>query len=366
MTRLRWWPAALLLLALFSLTGCWDYSDSDERAFALAVAVDREGPGYRVDIQVPLFGSPEQQPAQRPYRVLAGRGPTPGAALAETHTLLSRDLELGHVKLILISERLARQGLGPLSLLWREKRIPGIAYVGITRQQPGRLLAVKDRDGVMPAIRAYRAFKPTHNTMAHFWPTERWRVFSKLPDPGRDMAIAGLDRKDGALQPSGAAVFRHDKLVAWLSPAEVRLLNWLTGRRYLDYLVIPFRSGRDTLAVQGGNSRISASDVGGGQLLFTVRLRLWGPLRDGDPATVVEAEQAAALQARQEILALLERTQALRVDLVGFTDALRLRYPRHAALASPERWRRALATARLDVSVRCDILTAGYQRLPGR
>lgn len=124
----------LLIVLLIPLTGCWSRVEMDELTFIFGLFVDQgKQPGtVEITISTPLpnrlmsgqqAGSGGQH--GNTYSMITGSGPTIPEALANIQKDLTRQLSLGHIKVIVVSESYAKAGLSDL-LEWvsREPTVP--------------------------------------------------------------------------------------------------------------------------------------------------------------------------------------------------------------------------------------------------
>lgn len=134
--------AAKLLLSialLIPLTGCWSRVEMDELTFVFGLFVDQgKQPGtVEIAISTPLpnrlmsgqqAGSGGQH--GNTYSMITGSGPTIPEALSNIQKDLTRQLSLGHIKVIVVSQAYAKAGLSDL-LEWvsREPTIPLGIYI---------------------------------------------------------------------------------------------------------------------------------------------------------------------------------------------------------------------------------------------
>jgi spore germination protein KC len=114
---------ALVLLALAaSASGCWDSREPNDLLYGLAVGFDLDDEGqYIAWVQ---FANPSaaggsgsqttQGTPTQPFWAYSGKGHSPAEAVAAISPGLSRNISLSHAEVLLVSERLAREGIGPV------------------------------------------------------------------------------------------------------------------------------------------------------------------------------------------------------------------------------------------------------------
>ena len=134
-----WRYFLLLLIGLFVTisTGCWDRREPELLVFVLSVGFDKEPSGdYKIVAQMfnPLAlsqeGSGGGSPGgdKKPSWVVEASGQTPFEARKNLAPMVSRELFWSYTSTVLISEKLAREGIRPImDLLERERQFRLIA-----------------------------------------------------------------------------------------------------------------------------------------------------------------------------------------------------------------------------------------------
>lgn len=141
-------PSCLILLSILQivlplvLTGCWDSVELNRRAIVSGVAIDR-GPSekekYRLSFQVIVSEeiSGENTRSTSPVSLYTGSGRTMFEALANASRQTARFLSLAHVRVLVISEEFAREGIKDmLDVLERESDTRLTSLMFISRGQP--------------------------------------------------------------------------------------------------------------------------------------------------------------------------------------------------------------------------------------
>lgn len=110
---------ALLLGSVF-LAGCWDRKEMDELAFVMGSGLDlKEGGQVEGTIQIALpTGIPSAVQAgrknEKSFMVVSATGKDGMEALGKLQQQLSRKINLGHRRIMVVDEKLARAGLNQL------------------------------------------------------------------------------------------------------------------------------------------------------------------------------------------------------------------------------------------------------------
>ncbi|HEY8552772.1 MAG TPA: Ger(x)C family spore germination protein [Thermaerobacter sp.] len=362
--------AALLLLAAFLLAGCWDLEEIDRRTVVLGLAFDlAPGGGWRMLATVPdpralvpsggtAIGPQPEEPA---YVVLETRGQTAAEALAALRDVTSRDLFLGQIMVVGVSDRLARRGIGALlEFLMNDTDIPRAAWFVVGRGDPKQVMTVKPPQQTFPEFYLDDVLR-ARSKPAGMLGLPYWRLWVTTLDPGRDAVVPLVERgPEGQMRVARVAVFRGHRMVGVLSAEETRLLALTRDARNTAWQVQMGQGRTVTLRPLGVHTDIvplSPEADGSPRFRFDVKVN----------AVLMEAhgfsgphprlfERHATVDLTRSIQRLLGRLQRLGADPWGFGERWRIAHPRAFAQRA---WRSQWPRAQVDVQVRVNISRGG-------
>ncbi|EKP95816.1 Ger(x)C family spore germination protein [Thermaerobacter subterraneus] len=361
---------ALLLLVAVTLTGCWDLEEIDRRTVVLGLAFDTDrGGGFRMVASVPdpralvpsggtAIGPQVKEPA---FVVLQTRGRTASENLAALRDVTSRDLFLGQILVIGVSERLARRGvLSLLEFLMNNTDIPRAAWFVVARGDPARVLAVKPPQQTFPEFYLDDVFrargKPTGALAIPYW-----RVWVDTLLPGRDALVPVVaPGPQGQMRVAQVAAFRDSRMVGLLSEKETHLLALIRDARNTFWEVDLPDGRRIALRPLGANTRILPLSPGpGGRPRFRFEASLNMALVEvygatGSPPELLQ--QAASHDLTLALTRLVRRLQQMGSDPLGFGERWRIAQPR---LFQVRDWHQQWPQAQVDVRVRVNIGRGG-------
>ena len=250
----------VMLLLCLALTGCGVTGEVENQAYALVMGVDRTEAGIGLTIRIPRIGQGGQGDDKsggkgEPYLVLSAEGSDYVQAMENLQWAAARELNLSHLKLLVVSETLAsEEGFPTLLRRLAETRhlyttagfivCEGKARDFIEGQET--LLGSHLSGDIEATFRHYAAhgFIPKatfadlyFGTLSRYSdPVGIWG----FPDPGEKPAAAVIETDESRLneqtrtassrQYLGTAVFREGRLAMKLNAAETLGLNLLTGR----------------------------------------------------------------------------------------------------------------------------------------
>ncbi len=256
-------PVLILLVLSLFLSGCWDHMDIEQRGYVLGVAIDayppvpmkdeKAAPGEtppeeevkleRMDTHTgqPLYAFTIQLP------ILKGSQPSDGSSpgssggsqsweitqvgnsfMCMNREMLSRtslSLYYEHLQAIIISDQVARQGISNvLDLFTRDPEMRRRVRVFISKGEAKAVLDVKPRVEEYSSV--YLAEMPINATrnarIVHH--TDLGQVIQFIHNNLAFILPIAQPTKD-EIKISGAAAFKGDKLVGWVSELETEAIK---------------------------------------------------------------------------------------------------------------------------------------------
>ncbi|HBV96803.1 MAG: hypothetical protein JL50_15520 [Peptococcaceae bacterium BICA1-7] len=263
-----------MLLLMISLQGCWGSRETDELAYVLALGLDR-GPGQNIQgtfqianpkvIAGQAGGGGGGGEKEEPLITVSTIAPLPISAFNLINVERSRQISLLHANAYIISEDLAREGLGNyLNSLNRFRETRGTAFIYISRCKAIDFMERNRPDLETTPAKQYELVSRTFRLHA-LAPVVQFHKFytgTKSRDRQPVAPLVNITQEDFAGGPSrpealgdflagdmpsnkgesqflGAAVFRMDKMVGTLTGNETRYLNMLTGEMHFSFMIIP-------------------------------------------------------------------------------------------------------------------------------
>lgn len=348
----------LLLATALLFAGCPAPREVDRLAFVTVAAFDRTPAGeVRWTVEIPrpsamataaagAGGDGGRGPAGgRPVVIHEGTGPSLSEAERQLAQRVTRELFWAHANYLLVGEAAARAGLAPLfEFATRRFQVRRTALLFVTPDDAGsalrRLKPALDRtvgSALRSTVRAARprAFKEVDVNTA----------VRRLAAPGIDPylpVVAPSGDASGETVPvlAGTALFKADRLVAFLAGRPEQGLYWMRGEIRSLLLTVPCPGpasfpGTAAIRVRSSSASVRVRALPEG-LRAAVRISAegeveeWGCRTPTSSATLRAVERRAAGRVRADAEAALAVMRAAGVDPVGFGAALHR--------SDPERW----------------------------
>jgi len=239
----------LIIMLPALLSGCWERKKLNELAFVLGYGLDKVGDHFKVTMQVVVpseIATTSSNKEGMPVSIYEFRVKNIFEALHEFTLLSSRSSYLGHIRVLVLGEELARSGIAPvLDVIVRSREPRTDFFVVVARDAEAsevlRFLAPLDK---LPANRLFYSLETSSESTARTSPVTVDKLVDRLVAEGRNVALSGIqivgdrtvegDEKNlkstkprASLKFHGLAVFKKDKLVGWLDEEETIGYNYI-------------------------------------------------------------------------------------------------------------------------------------------
>lgn len=250
----RYMLILLSLLYTIFLSGCWDYMEIERRGYILGIAIDLAEskdiqnkiqymeteaglPTHLYTIQIPILPNATIKPSGQGGG--GGEGEKvwnikiAGNSLFEVNrefdTIVSYPATFEHLKVIIISEEAAREGIfGILDFLLRDPEMRRRTRIFITPGKAYDILEVEPYVEDFPSI--YLSDLPknsdTNSRIPH--KADIGHTIVRLIS-GDSFIIPKIISSKTEIKNAGAAVFKKDKMVGWINEIQVNYAKWITG-----------------------------------------------------------------------------------------------------------------------------------------
>ncbi|MEK5215697.1 Ger(x)C family spore germination protein [Psychrobacillus sp. FSL H8-0487] len=233
------------------LTGCWDKREINDLAIATAISIDKKDDEYHVSAQVvlPTELSMKGGMGSSPVTLYEASGKSVNEAIRKLTQVSPRIIYLGHLRVVVISEELAKEGIATtVDFLSRGWELRSDFYMIVSKGRDAKeILNVQTSLEQIPSNELYNIL---HTSEANYSSTVAVNFFelkTNLERDGKEGVLTGVeilgDPKKGSSKQNVEmiipdakikfkefAVFKKDKLVGWLDEQESRGFNEATNQ----------------------------------------------------------------------------------------------------------------------------------------
>lgn len=358
----------VLLLAVPFTTGCWDRVEIEQRATVLGLAVDvpeasdtqepldvTHPPGQShikpmveltahiaVPGRIPLgpgggSGGGGGEQGEKAIWTIQADGENIADALTNMQQQVAERIFLGHLRMIIVSETYARQGLETLNdYLRRNAEIRRSTWLAVSKGRASDIMALTP-----PLERV-----PTLYLLATM---DRAKDSGKLPDifVGRFWTLVSSDGQEGYLpyvtvkqeqdlKIDGLAYFRKNVMVGATTPFQIMVLMQVLGENPAGYSV-PYAMPDGTVVISAFRrlSRIHTT-IENGVPTARVSMHVDTNVSESDDSRINLQDPKVINMITNEInknienscLQLIQETQKNKADIFGFGENIRAKHPR--------------------------------------
>jgi spore germination protein KC len=371
----------LFVALLFIGAGCWNRRELNDLAIIVGMAIDKSGEQYVINVQVVDPGqvaARKTADSRSPVSVYEMKGATVSEALRRMTIVLPRKPYLSHLRIVAISESLAREGIGEaLDYLSRDNELrsdfPIIIAKGGSAKDTLKILTTLEK---IPANKLFDALEMSEKEWAPTMIITLDELMKDLTSEGKNPVITGIAtsgdletaqttqnvermKPPNRLQYIGLAVFRKDKFLGWLNENESKGYNYILNhvQRTLGTLTCP-GGGKLSSEVIRSKAEIKGK-VENGVPRIDVRLRSENNVEEVQcridltkTETIDELEKIVNQRVEEVVKDAIEAAQKkYKADIFGFGEVIRRSDPK-AWKTLKQDWDKRFAD--LDVHVLSD------------
>ncbi|HWL11364.1 MAG TPA: Ger(x)C family spore germination protein [Ureibacillus sp.] len=391
----------LLTLSIALLSGCWDRMEVEDRSTVLGLAVDiaeeeKEDPiNHSDEEEIPTaevgmievtaqLAVPGQIPLG-PSQGGGGAGPEEsvwvvkavGHTLSEAVTHLQQQLSstifLGHLKIFIISDEVARKGINEIiDFMKRNPEVRRDAWLLVNGERADETLEVAPKLERIPAL--YLSNMLDNSIKMGKLPKVRaGRFWIALENDGQDGYLPYITVKSKEnIQVSGVGYFRDNKLVGHTKPYQIAFLNGLIEHNPGGSTAVVKLADHQTVQLQSTKRKSDYTVTLERQIPhFTVSVEITGNITGKNDegiqldqnSTISSIEKTAEKTFKQEYEKLIKETQNQQSDILGLGEHVRAELPNYwdEEVKSSEKWREIYEDVPVDVTVTVKVEGVGLR-----
>lgn len=265
----------------------------------------------------------------------------------------TREIRSGKIKMVFVSERLARRGLFPvLNALMTDEDVSDRLYLAVLRGE----MDEKTKRGIAEQeafdFYLYRMFRH-YDRRGGIAVTDLHAFMSRYFNGYGDPTAPVFHLEQNRFVYEGIGAFRRDRLVLVLNGEQNGLFELIRRNRNFQ-ATLPLADMRVVLSSVRSNRNVQISEKGGLELSLRMTARIeeyQGTLDLGNRRDAFRLREAIARRLEQQIQGVLERLQAAESDPAAF--GMLTFGPMHPSPWPRDRWQQIWS--KMPVSVRCVI-----------
>jgi spore germination protein KC len=399
---------SLVFLLIFPLlTGCWDRLEIETRAVVLAIGIDEAKPDETVESssathlsndlpepttgllhisvqiavpgRIPLGpgggggggGGGGQTSTQNPVWILSATGLTIDDALMNLQQQLADRLFFGHLRVIVVSEAVAKKGLQNLNdYLRRQPQVRRTAWMMVSKDNAEALMNANPQLERVPTLyllatmdNAVKMGKLPNDFLGIF--------FSATSAKGQEGYLPYVDLKKRSLvEIAGLAYFKGDKMVGTTNPLQIGQFMAIKQINPGGYSIQEQIPGTETLVIfqtTRRKARITV-DIKDGKPHATIRCLLEGDVREKSNEdfiltddSIKKIEQKMEKDGLTAFKKFIQQTKEDGSDIFGFGEYIRATQASYwnREIKSKEKWESMYPDITVDVKLKFKLRRIG-------
>lgn len=377
----------LILAAIFLLSGCWDRYELEERANVLGLAIDlaedeselevthqsgefpdeEKKPSYKVTAQIALPGKIKLGPeggggegSEKTAWILETYGHTLRDAMANLQQQLAEKLYLGHLQIIVVSDEVAKTGIGDINeYLRRNYEVRRTAWMTVNKKDAAKVLRAAPPLETVPALylsetldNAVRFGKLPREYLGKFW--------IDVSDVGIDPVLPGVKViNNDRILVDGLAYFRGEKMVGLTNPMEIGIYMDMKEKSSGGYpisLSLDDHDGVFIVETQERQSEIKVA-IEDGKPTASIKVEVDANIDEAIGATlngslVEKIEQKANEKTEENCMNLIKQLQEKGADVLGLGARIRARHSDYwkKEVKTDDKWSEVFKDMEISVS----------------
>lgn len=366
---------ALVLILMLSIlqTGCWDAREIDELGFVLSIGLDKIDSGFKVTAQVASPETYSKTPSGsgtaqkiKPFWVVTSTGKTIFEAVRNMASTSSRRIFWAHIKVIVISEGLAREDtLEIFDFFNRNPELRLRTLVAVTPGEAGKIVNVVPIMEKDPAIYLEKIIKNNNLTGKSYSVMLKDFMEDYLdPDigPVTSRVVFDKSKSEPTLKTNGAYVFDGNKLSSSLNEEDTRGLLWIKNKMNGSMMVVncPYDNKPVTLEIK--NAKTSFKSYLDNEVPhFTINVDVNAIITEqscltdfNDKQKLHELEKALGTAISKDIQSTITKAKDLQIDFPGLSRILHKQHKEQWHQVSPK-WNEIFRNTEVTIAVKVNI-----------
>ncbi|MDR7001020.1 Ger(x)C family spore germination protein [Neobacillus niacini] len=326
------------------LTGCWNYREIDRMTIVAGLAIDKgKNSKYILTAEIVEIGGGKE--FKLTSRQITMEGNTMFDAVRNGISIAGRKLYWGHTKVIILSKKIAREGvIKVLDWITRDSETRADVVLLVSEEKSAKDIFAKSK-GIEQLISYELETKlKSQKMLSKALTMDVWDFINKLEAPGIVAILPTIHlsiNRNQKLSPAiiGTAIFKRDKLIGFLNGEETKnlmfILNEVKGGLFITSL--PNGKQRTPVSLEIFKSKTSIQPIfKKNKMGFNIQINtttaldeINGSIKNIDDKTIKQIEH----QAEKDLITRVEESihhvqTSFGVDIFGFGAKLREENPK--------------------------------------
>ncbi|OCT13400.1 spore gernimation protein GerC [Paenibacillus pectinilyticus] len=356
MHTIKWMFRIFLGLCLIiALSGCWDNKDINHRTLPLIMGVSLQKDEYKVILQIP-----ELQQSSIKLNTVTESGKTISQAVDKISMNKEKQIDLLHIKVIVIEEKLAQQGMKDIIAgFMRSGEISPKAYIAICDEDLTQFFANGVKTAVPRGSFIYDFFEKNAGWNPQIARAQIWQIYRSIYSYTNDIAIPVLQSgKNSPCTYEGSAIVKNGKMVGQITSDETLLYNAFNKDSTLGKIEVMDHASVLIVSNTMNHTTMLIDNVP--KMNSQIKLKVVILETKGNPSdSLIKQELEKLLTERfQHLFTKIQKNEA---DILGIGQRFRTKIPRKEL----EHWRTDYyPQLTMNIQFQSDIQNEGFIKIP--
>jgi len=350
----RKWCLIPILMVIVLVGGC-GFKDIDKRFFVVAIAVDKgETKKYMVSIELALPSGDPKQPGDS--IVLSQEADSIAAAIGIIKSKTDKELDLGHMKVIVISKDLAKENLfTTIDWFTRRRDIQEIAWICLSDSMAKDILNYHPKSEYIPSNNLLLLFGNEGTETPYVISDYLFSFWRDLSEPGIDpvLPMIKLVNNENTLEVQKSGVIRGKRLGILLNRDETMLLNLFIKQKVKSEINVKAKNYDFTIASSKAKVKYKINTKGSTPII-DIFVSLKGNLeekhQEQQRVNLNSYEKITNRVYKKKFQKLLTKLQKAKTDPIGFGQRYEATHLGDEN-TKIEEWKRLYPQAKFNVQV---------------
>lgn len=363
-----------LFTIIFFLSGCWNYREINRFAIIAGAAIDR-GTDLKYKTTTEIIGFKPGKENEVESKWVVGEGNSILDALSNSYQISGLMGYWNHIKILLISQEVAKEGILPVVDLFNRSPLSRMTIkILISKAKTaGEILKVQSISHPIKSFQINDTFKVQEESLSKTKAIAVYQAINLLGGEGTALFLPTVDLSTNNGQTTykltGTAVFKKDKLVGFLDGEESKYLLFvrdeIKGGVMLENLLSKEKPTTISLIIKKSQTKTKPVLVKG-KLRMEITLKTQADIWEMDTAMNYNSEKGRMTLERHAEEALQKNIQRVvskvqqdyGADIFGFSTKIRNKTPALWKTIKPD-WERVFKELPVDVKVEVKIQNSG-------
>ena len=273
----------LIINLIIICTGCFNYKELNDYAIVTGMAIDKINNKYEVSVLIANSPKSNNESSGKNYitALYSGKGNTIYEAIKQIGLISPKELYIGHLSILIISEEVASSGINDsIEFLLEEPRSKKNFYVAISKDNKAKdVLSITTPLTDFPTESIATNLKTTKDLQGSISAIKFNTLIYNLINKGIDLSLNGVtivgNIKKGNdtsnlesnipkayIKLTPIAIFKDDKLITWASNDESKGINVINDNIKEIYVNIKCNDGYIVVNTEDLKTNISINKIG--------------------------------------------------------------------------------------------------------